>query len=196
MCSIFKTGVQYRDQSQLSMRSKVSVCGFFGRSIFFGPALRPGCASIAWRKRSGLVDVLGLEVPASGVGFFGVDGLHDERAVVLLALVRGAAKVLHHGVRCDCGIRRAQCLMAEARPAVISWVGHHFCVYRVEFDVALALQQVAIVADRACFVATLPQRAGAAVAVIDVSDIAAAPMPAWCDRRRPRRLRRRIGGYQ
>lgn len=116
--------------------------------------------------------MLVLEMPANGVGFFKVDSLHDELAVVLLALVRGAAEVLHHGVRCDLGIKRVHCMMAEAGPAVIGRVGYHFCAHRAEFDVASAQQQVAVVADQACFVATLPQSAGTAVAVIDVADVA------------------------
>jgi len=64
--------------------------GLLGRPIYFGPSFRPSCCSIK-AEAVGAVDALMLDVPADGVSFFGIDGLHDEFPVVSPPLLQGAA---------------------------------------------------------------------------------------------------------
>lgn len=93
--------------------------------------------------------MLALKVQADGVGFFRVDVFHDQFAVALLAFFGGVAEAKQGGVGGEQRVGRAQRVMWMAGPAVVGGVGDHAGAQRVEFDVAMALQQVAFVAHEA-----------------------------------------------
>jgi len=63
-----------RGQSRLSSRSSVSMTTIFGLPILFGPIFRPGFVR-SQGGSVGAVDALMLDVPANGIGFFGIDCL-------------------------------------------------------------------------------------------------------------------------
>lgn len=58
-----------------------------------------------------------------------------------------------------------------ARLRVVPRVDDHGGAKRIEFDVTMAPHQMAVVFDKAGLVATLPQRAGPAVSVVDLVHI-------------------------
>src|SRR5690606_27337009 len=75
---------------------------------------------------------------------------------------------------------------AMARPWVVRGIFYHPGTKRVEFDVALAAQEVGVVHDRTGCVPAFPQRSSSAVAIVDVTHVAAAerlhhaaPSGAW-----------------
>lgn len=59
-----------------------------------------------------------------------------------------------------------------AGPCVVRRIRDHFRAQRVQFDVAVALQQVAVVADGTRLVASFPQCPGSAMPIIHVADVA------------------------
>ncbi len=68
----------------------------------------------------------------------------------------------------------SQSVPAIARPAVLARIGNHVGAHGIEFDVALAGEQVVLGLDQTGLVAAFPDAAAAAVAVIDVLGVAAA----------------------
>jgi hypothetical protein len=61
-----------------------------------------------------------------------------------------------------------------AGPAVEGRIGHHAGTDRIEFDVALAQQQVGLGLHQRGLVATVPQGAGAPIGVVDILYVPAA----------------------
>ena len=99
-------------------------------------------------------------------------------------------------------IRGTQRMMPMAGPRKVGGVGHHPGAHGVEFDMAMALEQVAVVADRACLVASFPERCRSMVAVVDMADVASSerrldapdlPRRSRCHRQMHRVGHQRIG---
>lgn len=59
-----------------------------------------------------------------------------------------------------------------AGPTIVARIGDHRSAHGVEFDVAVAVHEVAAVADQTGFVTSFPQGAAAVVCGVDVSNIA------------------------
>lgn len=76
---------------------------------------------------------------------------------------------------CGCAVERigrALRLCGVARPGVVAGLAYPVRTNRVEFDAAAAALQVIVGVHRAGLEAAFPKRAGAAVAFIDVEDVA------------------------
>ncbi len=76
---------------------------------------------------------------------------------------------------CGCAVERidrALRVCCIARPDVAAGLADHARTDRIEFDVAVAAQQVIVGLHRAGLEAAFPKRAGAAVAIVDVADVA------------------------
>lgn len=58
-----------------------------------------------------------------------------------------------------------------AGPRVVGRIGAHARANRVELDIAVAAQQVGVAIDEGGFVAAFPERARAAVAIVDVANV-------------------------
>jgi hypothetical protein len=76
-------------------------------------------------------------------------------------------------VRSNQGVALAQCVRAIAGPAVASRIVHHACAHRVQFDVAIAVQQIAVAIHKAGLVPPLPQGSAAVVAVVYIAHVSA-----------------------
>src|SRR5690606_18964885 len=119
-------------------------------------------------------NVLALERRADLPDFVRVQPGDDQRAVGGSACrVVGAERAVTR-VGLDQRVGRAARVGGVARPRVIRRIGHHPGAHRVELDVPVAPQQVVVAVDQAGLVAAFPQGAGAAVAVVDVADVAPA----------------------
>jgi len=70
----------------------------------------------------------------------------------------------------DQGVRSAQPVVMVARPAIICRVACHARAYRVQLDVAVACQAVAVGVDQRRFETAFPECAGAVVVPVDGSD--------------------------
>ena len=79
---------------------------------------------------------------------------------------------LHIGHGGDEIIFLAQTVRAVARPGVVVWCFHHFCPYRVEFDIPHAGHQVSFGVDGVTLETSFPQGAASAVCMVDVWNIA------------------------
>ena len=66
------------------------------------------------------------------------------------------------------------CVVVVAGPRVIGGISCHAGSDRIEFDVAVAGEQIAVSVGQRGFEATFPQCAGASVARVEATDIAAA----------------------
>jgi len=147
-------------QKQGSESTFQQVVGFDGDLFRPADLLWPEFPSLLSFDRKaeavGAVDALMLKVPADGVGFFGIDGLHDEFPIVSPPLFGGTAQARQCRMRGDRGIGCAEGVAAMAGPGVVGGVGDHLRAKRVQFDVAVTLQQVAIIADGTCLVASFP----------------------------------------
>lgn len=117
--------------------------------------------------------MLALQVQPDMVGFAWVYGVHHQGAPRTMARGHVRSEVEPGAMRGDQRVGRRRGVAAMARPAVAGGVFHHARTQRVELDVALAAQQVVIVHHRAGLVPPLPQRAGPAVVVVDVSHVSA-----------------------
>ena len=68
----------------------------------------------------------------------------------------------------------AESVAGMARPRIVRRIGRHAGAHRVEFDVAVAAEQIDFILHGARFVAAFPQGAGATVLTVDIAHIAAA----------------------
>ena len=118
--------------------------------------------------------MLPLQVQADAVEVFVGDALHDQCAIGLTAFEHACAEGQVRRVRPNQRVRQAQCVACKARPPVVAGVRHHPRAHRIEFDIAVAAQQVGLVIDQAGFVTAFPKGAGAAIAVVDVAHVAPA----------------------
>jgi hypothetical protein len=78
------------------------------------------------------------------------------------------------GVRGEAGVALPESVAAVAGPAVVGGVADHVGAHGVEFDIAHAGEKVGFGLDQAGFVSAFPQAAAAAVAFVDVLDVAPA----------------------
>jgi len=62
----------------------------------------------------------------------------------------------------------------QARAFFLGWPPDHRGADGVEFDIPIAARQLSLGSDQACSVATLPERAGTVITIIDVADVAPA----------------------
>lgn len=104
----------------------------------------------------GAEGVLALQVRADCVEFGRIDGFGEQPPVSGVASGVGFRKREPGRMRVDEWVGLAQRIAMEAGPRIGSRIGDHPGTHRVEFDVAQALQEVAIAADRAGFVAAFP----------------------------------------
>lgn len=65
----------------------------------------------------------------------------------------------------------ARRVAALAGPWVVGGIVHHRGAQRVEFDIAVAVHRMRAVFDRAGYAASLPERAGTMVAIVDAADV-------------------------
>ena len=121
----------------------------------------------------GAEGVLALQVGADSVDVVLGECFHRERAVGGAALFAGGAEREVAGMRLDQRVVPTEGVAGVARPAVVTRVGGHAGANGVEFDVAIAVQKVGFPIDGCGLVAAFPQRAGAAIAVVDVAHVAA-----------------------
>jgi len=118
--------------------------------------------------------MLALQVAADGFDILRVDGCHHHRPVVALACSWIGGQIFVDWVRCQHGIVVAESECVMARPAVAAWIVDHRCAQWVEFDIAVALQEIVAIFDQTGFVAAFPQCPAAVVGVVEVADIASA----------------------
>src|SRR5260221_7640241 len=71
-------------------------------------------------------------------------------------------------------IRRFESVVAIARPREIGPIRHHVGAQLVSLDIAMTGEEIGLAVEDGRSVAALPQRAGAPVAAVDMSDVAAA----------------------
>ena len=95
------------------------------------------------------VEVLALEVAADGIGFGGIHGLHHQCAPCAMPGWCVRPQRQSGVMRVEQGIPGRHGIAAMARPSIVRRILDHAGAQRVEFDVALAAQQVGIVHDRA-----------------------------------------------
>ncbi|QJR14795.1 hypothetical protein DSM104440_01605 [Usitatibacter palustris] len=77
-------------------------------------------------------------------------------------------------VGCDEIIGNPARVVQVARPPMLTGMTDHSSTHRIELDVALACEQVALGLDEVGLVASLPQRSGAFMEVIEVAYVTAA----------------------
>lgn len=126
-----------------------------------------GCAEAVIAQR-----VLALQVEANGSGFVGMDGLQHEASVDLRPRIgSGDGGIARMWLYQEVGL--AESVAAMTGPREVRWIGDHAGADRVEFDVAVAAQQIGFILHRARFVAAFPQRAGPSIVIVDVAHVAA-----------------------
>lgn len=118
--------------------------------------------------------VLALQASPDLVDFVQRDGRLDPLAVEALARCRFGIQRKVLRVRADQRVGRALRVCGVARLGVVAGLADHACTDRIEFDVAVAAQQVIVGLHRAGLEAAFPEGACATVAIVDEADVAAA----------------------
>lgn len=77
-------------------------------------------------------------------------------------------------MRRDSGVVFAECIAVMTGPTVVARSVHHAGAHGIEFDVAVAGEQVGAAVDQCGFEASFPERAGALVSSVECADVSAA----------------------
>jgi hypothetical protein len=121
------------------------------------------------------------------------DCLVEQLAVRLRAVAGGCAECGVAGVSGQQGVGSQPAQSRSARPAVGACIVDHAGAYRVEVDVAHAAQQMRVTVDQAGFVAAFPERAGPAVARVELAHVLAPELlHQSCDRTDFRRCQQQV----
>ncbi len=103
-------------------------------------------------------------------GRYAPETIHGKRPTA--RLVRCPPKIIF--VRFNQFVRLTERIATIAAPAVTGWVVGHTGTYRIQFNIAVAGEQIVVSLHQTGMIPAFPQRAAAAVGMVDIADIAPA----------------------
>jgi hypothetical protein len=117
--------------------------------------------------------MLSLNMTADSLKVILRESLRYECAISDAPFFLGPAKCQIVGVRAQQDALHPLGIAPIAGPSILGGRGDHACPHWIEFDIAIATQEVIIAVDEARLVPALPQSTAAAILVVDISYIAA-----------------------